>query len=432
MIEKGKSLSRLHKPGKSVRFSNQKQTSGMIGMPFFVLPKGSVHATRVMLFPAILAAGILVFKISACQAPPQPVEPAFFHWQNHLALTPSETALLDSLHCRTLYVKFLDIAKDPDGTIRPYSLLAVGDTAGITGRTIIPCIFITNNVFQHISEEKLHWLAQKTATAIANITKQFPQSTNQPVNQSTNQPVNQSTNQPINQSTNQPVNQSTNQPINQSTNQSANQSTEIQFDCDWTEGTRAAFFSFLKKVRPLLPPGTRLSATIRLHQYKFPDRTGVPPVDRGLLMLYNTGDIHDPEEPNSIFQPAAAEKYLLGAPPAYPLPLDVALPAFSWALIYRDGELWKIVPNVESNVALTTRNLPTYQPETPNSTLLPDDFVRYETVDTTLLRQAAALAAGIRLARDARVAFFHLDTTTVRRYPAEYLRSLCTMLNGGR
>jgi len=320
-----------------------------------------------------LAIAALVCLLS-CQAPPQPVQPAFFHWQNRLALAPSETALLDSLLCRTLYVKFLDIAKDAGGSIRPYSLLAVGDTAGLAGRTIIPCVFITNNVFQHISEEKLNWLAQKTATALESVGEQLPE----------------------------------------------RGFSEIQFDCDWTESTRAAFFSFLKKIRLLLPPGARLSATIRLHQYKFPDRTGVPLVDRGLLMLYNTGDIHDPDEINSIFQSAAAEKYLQGAPPEYPLPLDVALPAFSWALIYRDGDLWKIIPN----------QLKTQNPALP--LLLPDDLVRYETVDTSLLRQAAALAAGIRLAPDARVAFFHLDPSTVRRYPAGYLRALCEMIDSRR
>jgi hypothetical protein len=169
-----------------------------------------------------------------------------------------------------------------------------------------------------------------------------------------------------------------------------------------------------------LPPETRLSATIRLHQYKFPDRTGVPPADRGLLMFYNTGDIHDPDEPNSIFQPAAAEKYLHGAPPRYPLPLDVALPVFSWTLIYRDGDLWKIVPGVE----------PTQNSKLPY--LRPDDLARFESVDTTLLRHAAALITEIHLAKDARVAFFHLDTSTARRYPVGYLQSLCDTINNSR
>jgi hypothetical protein len=61
-------------------------------------------------------------------------------------------------------------------------------------------------------------------------------------------------------------------------------------------------------------------------------------------MLYNTGDIDTPDETNSIFKPEDAKKYLKGAPASYPLPLDVALPAFSWTLVFRDGELWKILP----------------------------------------------------------------------------------------
>lgn len=326
---------------------------------------------------------IAVFSFS-CTAPPHPIQPAFFHWQNRLALTPSETTLLDDLGCQTLYVKFLDIAKEADGTIRPYSLLTVGDTAGLTGRAIIPCVFLTNSVFQRISEEKLDWLAQQTAKALANVGEQFPMFTGPTIHRLGNQP------------------------------------TEIQFDCDWTGGTRVAFFSFLQKIRLLLPPHTRISATIRLHQYKFPDRTGVPPADRGLLMLYNTGDIRDPDEPNSIFQPAAAEKYVRGVPPQYPLPLDIALPTFSWALIYRDEELWKIVPGIESAGAVhTARNAQ-------------EDLVRVETVDTALLRRAAELASEIRLAPDARVAFFHLDTSAVRRYPAAFLREMCQVAGGTR
>src|SRR5690606_32452956 len=107
-----------------------------------------------------------------------------------------------------------------------------------------------------------------------------------------------------------------------------------------------AFFLFLKKIKERLPAGVRLSATIRLHQYKFPDKTGVPPVERGMLMFYNTGDIENPEAGNSIFQTDDARKYLVGAPENYPLPLDLALPVFSWALVFRDGELWKIIPEM--------------------------------------------------------------------------------------
>ncbi len=294
---------------------------------------------------------------------------AFFHWKNRLALTPAEKALLDSTRCQTLYVKFLDIARSGSGAIRPYALLEVADTAGLTGRDIVPCVFLTNAVFSGIRADELDDLARKTALAIADIARQIP----------------------------------------------TTRFSEVQFDCDWTEGTRAAFFLFLKKIKPLLPAGVRLSATIRLHQYKFPNRTGIPPVARGLLMLYNTGDIHHPLEENSIFQAEDALRYVVGAPPRYPLPLDVALPAFSWTLVYREGHLWKILPQGAEP--------PPYDGE---------QYVRTETVDTTLLRQAAQVAARVALAPDARVAFFRLDSAAVSRYPAAFLSEMVELAAGAR
>ena len=46
-------------------------------------------------------------------------------------------------------------------------------------------------------------------------------------------------------------------------------------------------------------------------------------------------------------------------------------------------------------------------------------------LETALLRQAALQARKIDLADDARLAFFHLDSAIVRRYPARFLRELC-------
>ncbi len=302
-------------------------------------------------------------------APSKAYALAFFHWKNRLALTPAEVALLDSVGCRVLYVKFLDIVREAGGPIRPYALLQVVDTAGLSGRQIVPCVFLTNSVFVGLSAVEVEALAQKVALALADVGRQFPE------------------------------------PI----------FSEVQLDCDWTGRTRQPFFLFIKKLRPLLPPRTHLSATIRLHQYKFPNRTGVPPVERGLLMLYNTGDIQSLEEDNSIFSSKDALRYIEGAPVRYPLPLDVALPAFGWTLVYRDGHLWKIGPEG-------------YKPPPYDG----EQCVRTEVADTTLLRQAARAAARVRLAPDGRVAFFRLDSTAVRRYNADFLREITERVVGER
>jgi hypothetical protein len=323
------------------------------------------------------------------------VTPAFYFWKTTFAPSPTELAYLDALGCKKLYVKVLDIGRDPaTGEIQPYSRLEIADTTGLSNFEIVPAIFITNEVFLNISEEKIEWLAAKTATSLTQNLK----------------------------------------------------GSEVQFDCDWTASTREAFFLFLKKMKKKLPKNTRLSATIRLHQYKFPEKTGVPPVERGMLMFYNTGDIDDPDEENSIFRPEDARKYLTGAPKNYPLPLDLALPLFSWALVYRDSEFWKIIPEVpEREWNDTTRFQKILNPKSqipnPKSTFLirkgtfvaghylrPGDLLRVEAISPALLREAAALAATADLADEATVAFFHLDSAIVRRCPIQLLDSVCRIV----
>jgi hypothetical protein len=350
---------------------------------------------------------LLAFLGTQCQAPqPRQIAPAWYYWQTGFHLSKPETAQLDSLSCKILFVKFLDIARDPvSGEIRPYALLEMHDTSGLGQREIVPTVFVSNGVFENISIEKIDWLAQKTSEALRSVGRQFPKALPHP-------------------------------------------GCEVQFDCDWTPGTRDAFFLYLKKMRAALPPQTRLGATIRLHQYKFPMRTGVPPADRGMLMLYNTGDLDDPEEQNSIFEPEDAQKYLNGAPKNYPLPLDIALPVFSWALVYRNDEFWKILPGLttqdfaDTALFLPDTALPSsaFPPlSSPHFTvrratflsghlLRPADRVRVESISSNLLKIAAAAAAAADLAPDARAAFFHLDSATVQRCPAGLLNEVCRMV----
>lgn len=122
---------------------------------------------------------------------------------------------------------------------------------------------------------------------------------------------------------------------------------ELQIDCDWSEKTKEAYFLFLKKLKEIT--GWKISTTIRLHQIKFSDRTGVPPVDRGVLMYYNMGKITG-DNRNSILDNQIGEQYL-DEFDKYPLPLDLALPCYHWWIQLRDGipiELitkWKVEPS---------------------------------------------------------------------------------------
>jgi hypothetical protein len=115
---------------------------------------------------------------------------------------------------------------------------------------------------------------------------------------------------------------------------------ELHLDCDWRPSTRAAFFEFAGALKDRLPEGWELVVTLRLDQYRNHLGTGVPPAHRGVLMAYNMGDVKRPGPGNSIIDPKVASSYL---PPAhrYPLPLDLALPIFSWAVVFDEHDRYR-------------------------------------------------------------------------------------------
>ncbi len=118
---------------------------------------------------------------------------------------------------------------------------------------------------------------------------------------------------------------------------------EIQIDCDWTNSTKKQYFIFLKELKK--HSQKKLSATIRLHQIKYHKRTGVPPVDRGILMYYNMSNFKDIETKNYILDLELAKKYHYNFD-SYPLPLDLALPLYAQATIIRFEEVIGIMEGV--------------------------------------------------------------------------------------
>lgn len=116
---------------------------------------------------------------------------------------------------------------------------------------------------------------------------------------------------------------------------------EIQLDCDWTQSTGPTFFSLCKAVKTELQKYNQdgvVSSTIRLHQLK----SEAPPVNYGVLMLYNTGSFRNPDTKNSILSVDDVKPYLPDLP-SYPLHLDFAYPTYSWNLMFRDGEFFGIL-----------------------------------------------------------------------------------------
>jgi len=120
---------------------------------------------------------------------------------------------------------------------------------------------------------------------------------------------------------------------------------EVQFDCDWTPSTKEKYFHLLTKMQKHYK---KITVTIRLHQLKYPKKTGIPPVDAGVLMFYNMSDFLDPKTKNYVLDLEEAKKYLKDFNP-YPLKLDLALPLYSMATIIRYGKVISIIDDIKKD-----------------------------------------------------------------------------------
>lgn len=309
----------------------------------------------------------IIFHFSACtKVTPRVIIPAFYHWKTNLSIDSFATTNLDSLKVEKLYVKFFDVDwSSPNGEAIPNATLIANDF-GIE-QEIIPTIFITNRTFLRADKTAQELLPKRTAQKIKTISKKYGIPTPK----------------------------------------------EIQFDCDWSEKTRVAFFNFIKNFRKEVDASIQISSTIRLHQVKYFEKTGVPPVDKGMLMFYNMSDLDDWETENSILDLSEAEKYFKNFD-KYPLPLDIALPAYSWAVLFRNGKLIKLIPDVKESELSQFELLKDKRYQVKESTyfnghyLYENDWIRYENIEPETLLKAANRLAEVIENPNLTVSFYHL------------------------
>jgi hypothetical protein len=336
-----------------------------------------------------LFAAMIVFFLPCCNSGSQhtsrTVEPAFYYWKSSFNLTAYEKAKMDSLHINTLYVKFFDV--DWDEFTQQPAPKAVIDFKEKPGPAIIPVVFITNETLQRLGIVQ----AEILATKMVRLVKELLQKYELPP------------------------------------------CTEIQVDCDWSASTKENYFALLKKIKELMP-GTLLSATIRLYQTKYYSKAGVPPVDRGLLMCYNMGNLKNMAAGNSIIETAELKKYTANLD-AYPLPLDVALPIFNWKVWFRKGRYKGITEELQDSVlgnAVFTKNGNNYT--CGYDTLLAGyelnkgDVLRYEKSDAVVVLSAAQLLAAKLKNTRCRVSVYHLDSVLLSKYSINELESMYNSL----
>lgn len=222
----------------------------------------------------------------SCTSTTEKIPVSFYFWRTNFQLSSVEQTYLKEFNVKKLYIRYFDVALKDSLAIPVAPVVFINNPVGYE---IIPVVYIKNEVF--LKKTDTYDLAQNIYHYI--------------------------------------------QQINTSADINVN---EIQFDCDWSLQSKDNYFTFIENFKK---HHKNLSVTIRLHQVKYPDKTGVPNVKNGVLMYYNMGVI-SADHQNSIYEQAIAHRYIK-ALPQYPMHLDIALPIFSWGVHIRDNQVTNLI-----------------------------------------------------------------------------------------
>lgn len=250
---------------------------------------------KIHLLPSLL---LLLITASCSQKEATKKVVSFYHWKSKAEFNKQYQESLKSVNANKIYLHYFDIVSEyepnwyDDGIYPTYVLKNVAKE--YQDFKIVPVVYITNRVFQ-VPNLEIKKLSNRIRDLVHQISQKY-----------------------------------FNKDIAQ-----------IQIDCDWTESTKYAYFELLEN----LSDEFDLDVTIRLHQIKFKEKTGVPPVKKGTLMLYNVGDLKDINQ-NSILENSIVKQYI-NSETKYPLPLNIALPLFSQTVIKNKDNEIKIIKNVD-------------------------------------------------------------------------------------
>lgn len=241
---------------------------------------------------AVVCFLLLLGLTSSCSKPkPMPTTVrSVYYWSTTLNMDSVKTAFMRNYDISRMYIRYFDVVADQSGMAVPNATLKFA-TAVPQGIDIVPTVFVMPEC-----------LRQDRSQLAALIVKRVVQ-------------------------------------MNE-TNDVYNVK-EIQIDCDWTQSTRRLYAEFMQAMmRECHSRHLKLSSTIRLHQLA----QTPPPADRGVLMMYNTGDATDIRCHKPILDMHDAAPYLPRLND-YKLKLSTAYPIFTWRILFRGGRFVGFIHN---------------------------------------------------------------------------------------
>ncbi len=318
-------------------------------------------------------------------------EKAFYYWKTSYRFSEKDRTMMQKMSVDKFYLRFFDVKIDRiSGKAIPVGKLRIRK-GEIYHKNYVPCVFIDNNVIKKLSEDKLTTLARNIVIEVKSIAKKIALE------------------------------------IDKNDTISTNYYRELQIDCDWSAKSKEKYFFFIKTLKKIVD-NTNISVTLRLWQLKNKKLAGIPPADRAMLMCYSTGNPRNYFIDNSLANYEEIEKYVKGQ--TYPLQLDVALPIYSWAILFRNRDFKKIVRNfnfkdADSDTALF-KHLRKNRYFIKKDTVLFDYFLRYgdelrlESFDKTEMQKLIKLLKREKLKLDnSVVSFFSWDSIYIKNHGYE-------------
>lgn len=374
---------------------------------------------------------LLCCAFSCCaqnQPPKQNTKNSFCYWKTSFSESKEDDSLFQKLNVHHIYLRFFDINWNPySKEALPVSTLSQWNMVNAENKTFTPSIFITNAVLEHTTKGDLDTLAQRISKRVAStisnrlenddfgaydyIDKHFKGMGNYGDEEYKEK-----------------------ERLRDSIKKArytlfCSTIKEILIDCDWTEKTKDNYFYLLSQLKKEMKDYT-ISATIRLWQYKYSEKAGIPPVDRGLLMCYNMESHKKMEVENSIGSAEELAKYLTNKD--YRLDLDVVLPIFQWSVLFSNGQYKGIISDLGNNINLKDTAL--FLAAGENKYLFKQDMevgeyyvrngdeIRMERISPDeLLKMANLVKEKVRISADTRISLFSWDKKFVDYYGNEQI-----------
>ena len=327
-----------------------------------------------------------VILLIGCQQK-RDVDTSFYFWKTVYQSNTVEENYLQHFKSKKLFVRILDVDRDLNGGISPVAPIKFKAQVP-ANLELVPVVFIVNDVLKETKMDQLTKLASNIVQFVDGKVKQAGKSGY----------------------------------------------AELQIDCDWTATTRSNYFTLLEEIKKLVGDKV-LSSTLRLHQLKNQEKSGIPPVNKVLLMCYNMGNLRKYGTQNSILDVKELEKYANENLAYYPMPIDVALPLFSWSVVFRKQNYAGISKRlkladlqVEAMFSKATNGLYTAKKDLPEFGLYKNDEIRFEASKFEELKQSAIYLDRYLSSKPFKLLFYHLDEATLKNFNTYELEEITDIL----